>query len=94
MTFAIISNPTEILFLSSNTFTGPIPTAIGRPSATSGSLLRGLYLSDNMLEGTIPETICYFTKLEALLLDQNQLTGSVPSCIGTLKNLKQLSTFE
>lgn len=88
-----ISGSTEILFLSSNEFTGPIPTAIGRPAGMSGSPLRGLYLSENKLDGVIPESICDYAKLEALFVDENQLTGSIPSCIGNLGNLKQLYAF-
>lgn len=84
----------ELLFLTANEFTGPIPAAIGRPAGTSGSPLRGLYLSDNKLDGSIPVSICDYAKLEALFVDKNQLTGSIPSCMGNLKNLKQLYAFD
>jgi len=81
--------------LSANEFTGPIPTSIGSPSsATNSSFLRGLYLSENKLDGTIPETICDYVNLEALFLDENQLSGSIPSCIGNLEKLKQLYVFK
>jgi hypothetical protein len=83
----------EFLFLSSNEFTGPIPTSIGRPEGFSGSLLKGLYLSENQFTGTIPESICNYNKLEALFIDDNRLTGAIPSCIGNLVELRQLYLF-
>ena len=42
----------------------------------------------------MPVSICDYAKLEALFVDENQLTGSIPSCIGSLKNLKQLYAFD
>ena len=50
---------TEVLFLSSNQLTGPVPGEI----AYMRGKLRGLYLSDNQFEGDIPEALC---KLEQL----------------------------
>jgi hypothetical protein len=87
----MLYNSTETLFLSSNTFTGPVPNKIGR---ASGSLLRGLYLSDNKLDGSLPDTLCNLTMLEALFVDTNQLTGSIPTCIGNLMELKQFYAFD
>lgn len=92
LTITLLS--TEILFLSSNEFTGPIPTTIGRPAGFAGSLLRGLYLSENKFVGTIPENLCNFTKLEALFVDDNQLIGTIPACIGKLTDLVQLYAFK
>jgi len=80
----------EILFLSANEFTGPIPTSIGQ----SENGLRGLYLSENKLEGEIPESICDYVNLEALFVDENRLSGSLPSCLGNLENLKQFYAFK
>jgi hypothetical protein len=87
----VLSDFTETLFLSSNNFTGPVPTTIGR---ASGSLLRGLYLSDNKLDGSLPEALCNLTLLEALFVDTNQLTGSIPTCTGNLMELKQFYAFD
>jgi hypothetical protein len=78
---------TEILFLSSNAFSGQVPAFVGNS-------LRGLYLSENKLQGRILESLCQQVSLEALFLDENQFTGSIPACIGNLSNLKQLYLFK
>ena len=83
----------EYLFLSSNQFTGPIPTTIGRPEGFSGSLLKGLYLSENKFDGTIPESICQYGQLQALFLDDNKLNSTIPTCIGNLVELRQFYAF-
>jgi Leucine-rich repeat (LRR) protein len=49
----------EVLFLSSNKFTGTIPKTISRVSRT----LKGMYLSDNNLSGSIPTQMCEFSSL-------------------------------
>jgi Leucine-rich repeat (LRR) protein len=46
----------EVLFLSSNSFNGTIPSSLGNLSPT----LRGLYLSDNKFQGQIPDEVCSF----------------------------------
>jgi hypothetical protein len=77
----------EIVFLSANALTGTVPAFVG-------DSLRGLYLSENKLQGPIPESLCQHTHMEALFLDENELTGSIPTCIGNLSNLKQLYLFK
>jgi len=48
----------------------------------------GLYLSDNLFTGIIPEQLCDFESLKALFLDGNeQRTGSIPPCLSQLVNL-------
>lgn len=49
----------EVLFLSSNIISGPIPEYISRLAGT----LEGLYLSDNKLQGAIPTALCSLTEL-------------------------------
>ena len=83
------SCPTEVLVLNGNAFTGTIPTNIGLENET----LRGLYLSDNKLNGAIPESICDYINLEALHLDENEISGSLPACLGRLASLKQIYAF-
>ena len=85
---------TEILFLSANDFTGPVPTSIGMPSDSTDPALRGLYLSENKLDGEFPESICEYTNLEALFVDENRLSGSIPPCIGNLEKLRQFHVFK
>ena len=75
------------MFLSSNKLTGTIPT-FQKPH-----IIQGIYLSDNGFIGSIPESICDLTNLEALFLDENQLEGSIPLCINQLSNLEQLFLF-
>ncbi len=49
-----------------------------------------LNLSNNGLQGNIPETIGNFSTLEYLNLDGNELVGSIPTGIGQLTVLDQL----
>src|SRR3990167_94139 len=49
-------------------------------------------LSDNAIEGTIPESICSATSLERLILAGNLLNGSLPSCLSRLMHLTQIGT--
>ena len=75
--------------MSSNRLTGTIPTSIIYLSPT----LKGLYLSDNYFDGTIPSQLGAFTSLEALFLDTNKLSGPIPDSFGGLEDLKQLYLF-
>ena len=77
--------------MSSNKFNGPLPD-FSRPDGRA-QRFRGLYLSDNELEGNIHESICGLTSLEALFLDDNKLSGNVPACLGDLIRLEQLYLF-
>lgn len=56
---------TEVLFLSSNSFSGSIPQTIGRAKIA----LKGLYLSDNSLNGPIPEGICVLQELSKFIVE-------------------------
>lgn len=82
----------EIVFLSSNDFTGSIPE-FSFPGGRTYKI-RGLYLSNNKLTGSITQSICTLTSLEALFLDENQLEGAIPDCIGNLGQLQQLHLFK
>lgn len=80
----------QVLFLSSNQFSGVIPAGLHRLSRT----LRGLYLSDNRFDGAVPDELCMLEQIEALFLDTNSLTGPIPECFGDLTNLQQLYLFQ
>ncbi|XP_074284278.1 receptor-like protein EIX2 [Silene latifolia] len=41
-----------------------------------------LYLSNNQIEGPIPNSLCHFTSLVTLDLQNNSLTGVIPNCWG------------
>jgi hypothetical protein len=86
-----MSSSAEILFLSSNKFTGQL---ILSQKAEIDSPLRGLYLSDNQFNGPIPLILCEFKQLEAIFLDENELTGNLPTCLSLLDHLTQLYVFK
>jgi len=50
-----------------------------------------IVLSDNNLEGTLPENLPNLPYLTQLWLPMNKLTGEIPESIGGLKNLTSLS---
>ncbi|KAI7999386.1 putative inactive leucine-rich repeat receptor kinase XIAO [Camellia lanceoleosa] len=58
----------------SNLFSGSIPSNIDELMPQ----LRGLYLSDNHLNGTIPSSICTMNSLQVLSLRTNQLSRELP----------------
>ncbi|KAJ4957756.1 hypothetical protein NE237_024867 [Protea cynaroides] len=67
------SNVTD-LYLSNNSFSGPIPSNISRMT----SRLKGLDLSSNFLNGSIPPSIGKLQDLNWLVLSNNQLSGKLP----------------
>nr|AMD33474.1 putative verticillium wilt disease resistance protein [Cynara cardunculus var. scolymus] len=72
--------------ISSNHFSGNIPSAIGR--------LKELYLlnvSHNDFKGSIPSSIGNLSQLESLDMSSNQLTGEIPSQLATLSFLSLLN---
>jgi LRR receptor-like serine/threonine-protein kinase FLS2 len=79
--------------LSSNQLGGNIPDSIGHPNSGERPL-RGLYLSDNNFESSIPSSLCGLENLEALFLDENRLDGSIPDCLGLIQSLQQLYLFK
>lgn len=71
----------SILDLSSNLLVGQLPHLNGHQQ------LDTIYLNDNSLGGTIPESLTNCSKLSNLDLHSNQLTGAIPPNIGSLSNL-------
>ncbi|KAH7865793.1 hypothetical protein Vadar_011209 [Vaccinium darrowii] len=66
------NNSLESLVLSHNQLKGPLP------DFTSFSLLRDLYLDNNLLSGSFPKNIRNLPSLVHLVLSGNQITGSFP----------------
>ncbi|XP_047942890.1 receptor-like protein 9DC3 [Salvia hispanica] len=72
--------------LSSNSFCGKLPNAIG--DLTS---LHHLNFSHNALNGSIPKSFGQLKNLESLDLSVNQLAGPIPDEIGGLTFLSKLN---
>lgn len=72
--------------LSSNQYTGIIPSGVG-----SLLSIKDLWLYDNELTGPLPEEIGNLASLESLWINNNQLTGTLPDIFGNLNNLTEVS---
>lgn len=57
----------------------------------NGGNVISIHLSENNLNGTIPEEIGYLTQLYWLALDRNHLTGEIPKSFSNLVNLGFIS---
>ncbi|KAK6915853.1 Leucine-rich repeat, partial [Dillenia turbinata] len=68
------------LDLSVNSFTGKLPTWIGKFHDT----MKFLKLRSNMLEGEIPIELCYLILLQVLDIAQNNFSGRIPTCFKNL----------
>ncbi|KAL1542443.1 receptor-like protein 35 [Salvia divinorum] len=72
--------------LSSNSFYGKIPNAIGNLTS-----LHQLNFSHNSLNGSIPKSFGQLKNLESLDLSVNQLAGQIPEELGGLTFLSKLN---
>ncbi|TQE13586.1 hypothetical protein C1H46_000593 [Malus baccata] len=68
------STNASLLYLQSNSFSGPISSDIDQLMPN----LEGLYLFENHLNGTIPDSVCNMRNLEVLALRSNQFSGEFP----------------
>ncbi|KAH7519960.1 hypothetical protein FEM48_Zijuj08G0092900 [Ziziphus jujuba var. spinosa] len=75
----------EILDVSNNFFSGPIPH-----SFSNLTHLRRLGLSGNSFSGKIPTSISSLYNLEELYLDNNNLEGTIPPGLNGLSKLNRL----
>ncbi|KAK1260233.1 hypothetical protein QJS04_geneDACA001957 [Acorus gramineus] len=76
----------EDLLLSNNSFSGPIVLNITETIAG----LRALFLSNNVIEGSIPSNIC--TRLLFNLdLSNNYLSGELPNCWATSSRIETVN---
>ena len=63
---------------------GPIPSTIGRLNA-----LKGLFLNDNRLMGTIPTSLTRENmELVQIFFEHNDLSGTIPAAMANLKNIQ------
>nr|KAJ0194139.1 hypothetical protein LSAT_V11C800442610 [Lactuca sativa] len=99
----------DVLDLSTNDLTGPIPTFLGKLSVIDlswnqlmGSIpksfgniatLRVIKLSNNQLNGSIPESFRNLAALRELDLANNQLTGPIPASLGRLVSLRAMMVW-
>ncbi|WJZ95612.1 hypothetical protein VitviT2T_014368 [Vitis vinifera] len=72
-----------LLDLSHNKFFGPIPLSRGESMLD----LNYLFLSENQITGTIPDSIGQITSLQIIDFSRNNLTGSIPYTIGNCSSL-------
>ncbi|EOY27894.1 Leucine-rich repeat transmembrane protein kinase, putative [Theobroma cacao] len=75
----------EILVISMNRLSGPIPGYLGQITT-----LKYLSLENNLFSGTIPPELGKLVNLENLILNANFLTGEFPLALAKLSNLKEL----
>ncbi|XVF43414.1 hypothetical protein PTKIN_Ptkin02bG0038200 [Pterospermum kingtungense] len=75
----------ELLDLSFNEFSGPIPESINLPS------VQVLEISSNSLNGSLPSHICVnSTRIRVLGLADNYLSGNIMPGLGACSSLEQL----
>ncbi|XP_031265020.1 receptor-like protein EIX1 [Pistacia vera] len=79
-------NLVRIIDLSSNNFSGEIPTEV-----TNLKALQSLNLSHNFFVGRIPEKIGVMRSLESIDFSTNQLSGEIPQSISELTFLSHLN---
>ncbi|KAL2538741.1 LRR receptor-like serine/threonine-protein kinase GSO2 [Forsythia ovata] len=74
------------IFLDNNSLSGSIPISL----LHNKSKLQTLQLTDNFLNGNIPQEIRNLSTLEYLYLGSNMLTGSIPFGIFNMSSLREL----
>uniref|UniRef100_F6HMD7 non-specific serine/threonine protein kinase n=1 Tax=Vitis vinifera TaxID=29760 RepID=F6HMD7_VITVI len=79
------STKLEILSISMNRFSGPIPKFFGNITT-----LKYLGFEGNFFSGTVPPELGKLVNLEHLILNSNNLTGELPPTLANLTNLKEL----
>lgn len=52
--------------------------------------LQELFLSSNVISGTVPSSICSMTNVITFDIFSNRLEGQLPSCIGAMVSMKKL----
>ena len=62
-------------FADENSFTGPLPQAIGQ-----WFLLDEIWINSNGFNSTIPESIINWSSIDSAYFEDNDFTGSMPLC--------------
>ncbi|XP_068328669.1 receptor-like protein EIX2 [Pyrus communis] len=85
----------QALKLSSNTLSGQLSRLVQTLMSTcpDQNSFEILYLSDNLLSGSIPN-VTNFSSLKELLLSRNQLSGTIPESIGQMPKLENIDLGE
>ncbi|XP_042422611.1 brassinosteroid LRR receptor kinase BRI1-like [Zingiber officinale] len=81
----------QVLDLSSNNLTGAIPLGL---CANPSFALEELYLQNNRLSGSIPESLSNCTNLVSLDLSLNYISGTIPASLGSLYSLRDLILWQ
>ncbi|KAL5549308.1 hypothetical protein UlMin_004539 [Ulmus minor] len=81
------SMPLSVLDLSLNRISGPLPSNFGDDMAK-------LFLSDNRINGSIPNSLCRLNYLQALDLSRNKLHGQIPDCWADSLNAGQIEYID
>jgi Leucine-rich repeat (LRR) protein len=84
------NNAITLLLIEDNNLVGTIPDEI---ALLSDSMVE-LKLKGNVLQGTLPSTFGFMTRLKDLLLWNNDITGHIPTEFGLLTALTDLSLNE
>ncbi|XP_073310455.1 brassinosteroid LRR receptor kinase-like [Primulina huaijiensis] len=77
----------ETLDVSSNNISSLIPSGLCQDRRTS---LKWFYLQNNLLTGSIPQSLSNCSQLVSLDLSLNYLNGTIPPSLGTLSDLKDV----
>ncbi|XXG68656.1 hypothetical protein AAC387_Pa06g1694 [Persea americana] len=75
----------QLLYLSTNALTGPIPKEIGKLQK-----LYKLSISDNNFNGSLPPELGNLVNLGELYMDSSGVGGEIPSTFSNLVNLKRV----
>ncbi|GFP86579.1 probable leucine-rich repeat receptor-like protein kinase imk3 [Phtheirospermum japonicum] len=79
------------LALENNSLSGNIPDSWGGNGGIGGlSRLRTLDLSNNFLNGSLPDNLSSLKNLTVLDLSHNQFTGRIPGTVGNITSLREL----
>jgi Leucine-rich repeat (LRR) protein len=74
----------KYLYLDHNHLVGTIPPSLGQTSSSPNNTivsLQEVWLQNNLLSGSIPNSLANASELRDLFLDGNKLTGTVPAAL-------------